>query len=182
MQYIDIISGSNDSDQQVCSSEPSRQNLDDMVKSSSFNQMNHHHHTNEFPKKSSYFGPGVWLVIHTMAIDAVTDEKITDFIDWLGMMLNRLPCPKCVKHATTYLYNHDPNIYRRTKNSNGKLVGMFIWTWIFHNSVNQRLGKDMYEFDEAYEMYLPKDVSNNGITHVDGITDSNSCGEVCSLR
>lgn len=144
--------------------------------------LGHHHSVNGFPKKSSYFGPGVWLIIHIMSIDAVTDEKITCFIDWLTVMLNRLPCSKCVKHATYYLSKHDPNIYRKTTNSDNKLVGMFTWTWIFHNSVNQRLGKDIYDFAESYEMYLPKD-NNTFVKIISDINDSSSnCGDVCSLE
>lgn len=122
--------------------------------------LGHHHDVGGFPKKSSYFGPGVWLIIHLMAIRAISDDEITDFMKWLLMILTQMPCSKCVKHATEYLFNHNPEIYRKTKNADGKLVGMFTWTWIFHNSVNKRLDRNMIDFDEAYKMYSPKDTSD----------------------
>jgi len=129
----------------------------------------------EFSKSPPYFGPGVWLSGHILAIDSIDDMSIDFFMGWINKMLYRLPCPICVKHATDYLSRHPMESYRDSVDVNGVRNGMFIWTWLFHNDVNNRLGKPTVDYEDAYNMYLPKYTPDN----IGDISEDNS---VCILR
>lgn len=129
----------------------------------------------EFPKSPSVFGPGVWLSIHILAIDSVNDLAIDFFMAWIDKMVYRLTCPTCVKHATEYLSKNPMEPYINYVNNKGVRSGMFVWSWKFHNSVNDRLDKEVISFENAYNMYLPKYTSDN----VDSIPEDNS---VCILK
>jgi len=95
------------------------------------------------------FGPGMWYTIHITALKLGQDL----FIDWIRITLNSIPCLKCRNHAIEYLDENNPTKFRDIYNSNGELIGMFQWTWKFHNDVNARLSKKIYDFDEIYRMY-----------------------------
>ena len=115
----------------------------------------------EFPKSPTVFGPGVWLSIHILAIDSVNDMAIDFFMAWIDKMVYRLTCPTCVKHSIEYLSKNPIEPYINSVNSRGIKNGMFIWSWKFHNNVNERLDKEVISFENAYNMYLPKYTPDN---------------------
>ena len=125
----------------------------------------------EFPKSPSGFGRGVWLSMHVLAIDSINDMSINFFMGWVNKMLYRLPCSKCVKHATDYLSTHPMEPYREYINEDGVRNGMFIWSWTFHNDVNKRLGKTLVTFEDAYNMYLPTYNDPNSVEDDDGVCE-----------
>lgn len=137
--------------------------------------MSHLKNPDEFPKSPPVFGPGVWLSMHVLAIDSIDDMSIDFFMGWVNKMLYRLPCPTCVKHATTYLSENPMEPYRDNINEYGVRNGMFIWSWLFHNNVNKRLNKPIIDYNDAYNMYLPKYTPDN----VGDIPEDDS---VCLLR
>jgi len=99
------------------------------------------------PKK---FGPGMWYSIHTTALRMGEDN----FIDWIVVLISRIPCLDCRGHATEYLNKNPPSMYKGVLDENtGEIVGMFKWTYIFHNAVNARLGKRVIDYIEAYNIY-----------------------------
>jgi len=104
------------------------------------------------PKK---FGPGMWYSIHNTALKM--GENF--FMDWIRLIIDSIPCLKCKTHALKYLDENLLENFRDVHDENGELVGMFIWTWKFHNDVNLRLNKKIYDYKEAYRMYT--DESSN---------------------
>ena len=104
---------------------------------------------------SKTFGPGMWYSIHISSLKLGE----TEFLEWIRIILNSIPCSKCRKHALQYLEENNPSNYKDIYDENGELIGMFQWTWKFHNDVNIRLNeknkedRKIYDFHEAYRMY-----------------------------
>lgn len=109
---------------------------------------------------SSYVGPGQWYCIHTSA------QKLNqkNFIDWLYIILDSIKCTICRDHALEYIKQNPIELYRDVKNDDGYIVGMFQWTWKFHNAVNSRLNKKILDYETAYNMYSE---------------DNHTCSDMC---
>lgn len=107
--------------------------------------------------------PGIWFSIHISSINLEQNE----FSNFLEMILHHLSCLKCREHALEYLSTHPLDEYKKLRNFEGEKIGMFKWTWEFHNSVNLRLGKHNLDFETAYNMYKSED---------------QLCSSVCSLN
>lgn len=99
--------------------------------------------------KSKTWGPGMWLSIHITALKMGEDT----FLNWIRIMISSIPCETCRSHASKYLTDNPPEAYKDIYNSTGDLVGMFKWSWIFHNDVNMRLSKPVLDYNTAYRMY-----------------------------
>lgn len=95
------------------------------------------------------FGPGMWYSIHISAIQLSEDN----FITYIKGIIPKIPCLKCREHAVEYLKNNPIEHFKGIKDNNGEFVGMFKWSWIFHNNVNQRLNYKVLDWDTAYNMY-----------------------------
>lgn len=113
--------------------------------------------TIKFPSNPDYSGPGLWFVIHLTAIYATTPQSISDYIRQIKLMINNHPCGDCRKHATKYLTIDPPENYVDMKR-NDTMIGMFVWSWQFHNVVNTRLDKPIIDFDTAYNMYQSSNI------------------------
>ena len=107
---------------------------------------------NTDPKK---FGPELWRVIHVSAINMNQDE----FIKWVTIQLNNIPCGNCRQHALEYLRSSPPEVYKDVYDKSGEFIGMFKWTWMFHNEVNKRLGYKIMDYQMAYNLYNRQDVT-----------------------
>jgi len=101
------------------------------------------------------WGVGLWFSIHTYAINAKTDESKKSFMDYMKIICTNIKCDNCRKHATEYLETHPIKDFYNIKNEKGEDIGMFKWTYLFHNAVNSRLGKPQMDWDTAYSMYSP---------------------------
>lgn len=99
------------------------------------------------------FGPGAWLVIHTLAFDAITNDKKKCFEETMKVIQRGLKCEMCKIHCGKYLKKHPMRDYWNVLDRKGKDIGMFKWTWAFHNAVNTRLGKPVMDWDTAYHLY-----------------------------
>ena len=102
------------------------------------------------------FGPGTWFAIHVYARAADTPQKIKEYILYLRLIVNTLPCGICREHANDYLSKSPPENFIDVKNKEGRLIGMFLHSWMFHNIVNVRLGKAPIKFETAWNMYSDK--------------------------
>lgn len=111
----------------------------------------------------STFGPGIWYTIHIMSRDATTEEKKKKFKEYIETTIQNLPCSVCQQHASVYYQSHPLSDFWNVK-ENGNDVGLFKWTWNFHNTVNNRLKKPYMSWEVAKMLY-----SN----------DSGVCNEVC---
>lgn len=110
------------------------------------------------------FGPGTWFTIHTLALKARTRSEMDEFVSSLVHIISHLPCYDCINHATKYLKEHPIIKFYDVGDSKGRRIGMFIYTWKFHNDVNLRLGKPYLDMDTAYSMYthIPECVGDCG--------------------
>lgn len=106
-----------------------------------------------FPTDPKKFGPGVWFSLHLSAINAIEDEYIKFFINQTKTLISKLPCKDCSDHAINYMQNNPIEQFIELKDSEGNKIGMFKWTWMFHNDVNSRLGKSIIDWLTAYYMY-----------------------------
>lgn len=98
-------------------------------------------------------GPGVWLSIHLMAMDANTIEKKVAFRDFMYLLSEKFPCEKCRRHIVRYLSVHPIESYYDIIADDGTDIGMFKYSWIFHNAVNTRLGKPYVDWETALRLY-----------------------------
>jgi hypothetical protein len=104
-----------------------------------------------------YIGPGLWYTIHTSA--KISGEKgdyasKKEFVDLMDSLRNNFKCMTCRKHIGEYLDTHafDP-YWKLIDPKSGKDVGLFKWSFDFHNAVNQRLGYPIMDWLTAYSLY-----------------------------
>lgn len=104
----------------------------------------------------AYIGPGKWDTLHREGLDAQTPERQREAIRVIRRILETFPCKYCRTHCQQYLQNNPIEDFIGVKR-NGENVGIFIWTWMFHNAVNARLHKPYTDWDTAYNMYADTD-------------------------
>ena len=109
----------------------------------------------------SVLGGPAWMFIHLKAKLAVDDISKRIFINEMYFHYNNFPCINCRKHIQEYMETHPFEPFYNMTNSFGKEIGMFKWSWIFHNTVNMRLWKPYLDWETACEMY---DINDNNFT------------------
>jgi hypothetical protein len=112
----------------------------------------------------SYVGPGSWNIIHQVAWRARTPEAQQWFIEFMKELCYHFPCVVCRGHCSEYIKNHPIEDYLEVTIEIEKQkvpLGLFIWTWKFHNAVNTRLRKPVMSWDTAYTLYSELENSNN---------------------
>lgn len=99
-------------------------------------------------------GPGYWYDIHHMARRATTEETKYRFLDRMNYLRGEYPCNKCRPHIGEFMDVHPIRQFWNLRHGKtGEEIGMFKWSWMFHNAVNSRLGKPNVDFDTAYNLY-----------------------------
>jgi hypothetical protein len=117
-----------------------------------------------------YIGPGTWNIMHRYAFKSRTSVEQKTFINFMKELCSGFPCEVCRGHCKEYIMNNPMESYvDKTINVDGEniVLGLFIWTWKFHNAVNARLKKSVMSWDTAYNLY-----SDN-----DSLVCSSSCSE-----
>lgn len=107
-----------------------------------------------------YVGPGTWNVAHRQAYRARTRKQQLEFIVFMKEICTGFPCHICRGHCTEYIKNHPMEEYvGMLVEVNGQRValGLFVWTWKFHNAVNARIGKPIMAWETAYNLYSDKE-------------------------
>lgn len=101
-------------------------------------------------------GPGLWVLMHKRSRRLRTLEQQHQYIDFVKDICYGFPCKVCKGHCTEYIKNHPMEEYLDVyMDINGKetLLGLFVWTWQFHNAVNARLNKPLMSWDTVYNLY-----------------------------
>lgn len=120
--------------------------------------------TTDFPDITNpkYVGPGVWLLIHQKAASVKTTKDQMDYIAFVHSVCENFPCKFCRGHCKEYIEEHPLedyiNVYIK-ENKRKLYIGLFIWSWKFHNSVNQRLNKALMDWETAYAIYVENNES-----------------------
>jgi hypothetical protein len=113
------------------------------------------------------FGSGTWFVLHLLATNANSPDKIDQYIETFKTIISNIKCGSCRLHAMQYFNDNPIDAYRDLVDNKGTLVGMAKYVWQFHNAVNTRLGKPLFDWETAYTMYATPD---SGVC-------TTSCGE-----
>jgi len=98
-------------------------------------------------------GPGIWFKIHMDGIAAVTQSLKDSFVVNINTLCDGFKCKHCQPHFRKYISMYPIENYFNIKDKKGRDIGVFQWTWEFHNAVNLRLGKHQPTLEEAYEYY-----------------------------
>jgi hypothetical protein len=106
----------------------------------------------KIPTNPKLYG-AVWTIMHLMAKHANTDEKKKEFMNFLYLLSVEFPCGNCRNHIQAYLHEHPFEPFMNMINEKGEDIGMFKWSWMFHNTVNARIHKPIMEWETAYHMY-----------------------------
>lgn len=121
-------------------------------------------------------GPGQWYTLHSQAKRAINEDKKKRFVEFVYEVRDDMRCDKCRNHMTEYLQHNPFEPYWNIVGKSGEPVGMFKWTWNFHNAVNSRLGKPIMDWETAYNLYI-----GSGITIcTKGCEDNNISPEFMS--
>ncbi len=102
-------------------------------------------------------GPGIWFIIHHKASKAITLETKLEFIQFIKELSIEFPCVVCSEHMIEYIKNHPFDSFMDIT-VDDRDIGMFKWSWIFHNNVNTRLRKSYMDWNTAYKIYLSSDL------------------------
>ena len=110
------------------------------------------------------WGPPTWILFHTL-IEKLSDDGFNkiglQLFIYIKRICNNLPCPDCAQHATQFLSRVNiGNIKTKTDLKN--------IMYIFHNVVNKRKNKPMYNVTHLEQHYKSKniiEVYNNFIAH-----------------
>ena len=104
------------------------------------------------------FGPGVWFTIHVRSLSAKDDASKKEFAAMVKDIIEHIKCQDCHDHAIAYIKKNPIERYFGIKDEKtAAQIGCFKWTWIFHNSVNKRIGKKELDFKTALMIYAPTD-------------------------
>jgi hypothetical protein len=103
-------------------------------------------------KEPGVFGPPLWFTLHNASAyypetaSPAHAERMKNIIIGLPVLL---PCETCKEHATAYIEKNKDRLSEvcKTKRS------LFAFFVDFHNYVNERLGKKVLTYDEAYALY-----------------------------
>lgn len=97
---------------------------------------------------TSIWGPGLWTALHCMTFnypETPNEHDKEDHEEYLKALSKTLPCMICRQHCKAYLLEHPPALSSRAE---------FIrWMVDFHNAVNTRLDKPVWELEDVYKTY-----------------------------
>lgn len=98
------------------------------------------------------WGPSFWFTLHNSAVGYPENptnhvrERMKKFIEGIPVMV---PCEKCYHHAFEYIYSRRDDM-DDIVSGRRKLFNFFV---DFHNQVNERNDKPLFDYDKAWDMY-----------------------------
>jgi hypothetical protein len=109
--------------------------------------------------KPEIWGPPIWLFIHSLVFKLKDEMYVYVGIQLFNMIkriTSYLPCPECSQHAVNFLSGINTN----TIKTKDELIRVL---YLFHNSVNVRKNKPLYNFSDLnkYESVNLQQAYNN---------------------
>ena len=108
---------------------------------------------NKLPTDPKVIGPGTWFTLHTMAMACGDPDACIFYIQFVKAIIDSFPCNKCRLHALSFIQKNPPEEYIHIYNDINEPIGMFKWSWLFHNHANKGIGKPLLSYDEAWKLY-----------------------------
>jgi hypothetical protein len=108
----------------------------------------------EFYKKD--ISRGCWFDKHTDAEAAVTIPLMEAFAHNFRNLCNRMGC-SCENHCSKMIEANPPESYFHMVDEDGIPNGCLYVSILYHNLVNERLGKATYSYDDIVPLYRPKE-------------------------
>jgi len=109
------------------------------------------------------WGPKVWYLLHRMAYYSQRTDVAGAWRSMLVLLNKTIPCKICKKHMHEYCIEH-PLTFPSSPTGEQIRDVLVQWTYNFHNSVNRRNGK------EVFDMSMYKYFYGIGI-HTEAISD-----------
>ena len=110
--------------------------------------------TNALNIDPNFWGPHVWATIHTLALKADSQNEITAFNNFADSLHFLLPCDNCKGDFHKW----------HSKNGYAHLGQAFSWSVKLHNYVNEKLGKQTVDIEEARSQWLSDSCSFSCLT------------------
>lgn len=98
-------------------------------------------------------GPRIWSEIHSRSLKAQTKEQKREYDFYIQDLQDKFFCLDCRNHFGKYLKRYPPWKAPFKSDKNGRDITYFYWSWKFHDSVNERLGKKRWSFKDSYKYY-----------------------------
>lgn len=89
----------------------------------------------------------LWDKIHRKAARAKDDNKKQKYVTFMKKVYKSIKCSECKGHMKNFLRKEQLISYYHIDN------GFFIWSWKFHNDVNNRIGKSIISYEDAYKRH-----------------------------
>ena len=107
--------------------------------------------------KTFIWGPSAWKFLHALSFaypekDPSSEHKQA-VLNLFASLKYLLPCGECCAH---YCSTYDSDTLKKSLGSREDLSK---WLVDFHNSVNSRLGKPIYNYNDAKNYFLSDDAS-----------------------
>jgi hypothetical protein len=115
------------------------------------------HHIGDKFSTPEIVGPGTWFCLHLEGYHAKTPTQIQNFIGFITRITSNFKCLNCRKHAMKYIADHPFEPYMNMTLPSGEQIGMFRYVFDFHNTVNRKIGKPEFNFDDVYKMFSDQD-------------------------
>ena len=132
----------------------------------------------------TFWGPGLWTYIHSVAAVAYTPQQRKDFVSLVNVLARTLPCNKCKNHFRQNMRSIPISNYMKDNET------LFMWTYLMHDAVtkaqndairksgSEELPKYRPTWKEIYMNYF--DVGDDEGLDFEGDYQNSICKEVCS--
>lgn len=107
-------------------------------------KVNKEGHTDDCDEVMKKEGPGQWVCIHIICLNANTYSDVNSAIYNIRSITIKIRCLRCRKHTAQYLKMSPPEANRDK---------LFSWSVGFHNQVSERLGKPTWSVIKAKKYY-----------------------------
>lgn len=96
-------------------------------------------------------GPGMWRAIHIMALECKSPEEKKLFVRFFKSICEKHRCGQCREHCKQNMSKMEESGRLILQNQDEHAA--FAWSYLFHDMVNEMLGKPRPTYDEALAMY-----------------------------
>ena len=77
------------------------------------------------------------------------EKQIQEMKSWLECLATTIPCKDCAKHFAAYIEKHKHQLYDICSSRHN----LFHFLVDIHNKVNERLGRPIMSYENAYKLY-----------------------------